>query len=327
MRGRIITTFIILFLSIATTIVTASEHVVIELKKDVCLSEDEFNLGDIAVVRSDDLALESMLNDMYLGSVPMVENRKRNITPAEIRHELQKHGLTDNDITFSGASISTVGPRLQTVEGSVIIEQVEGFIRATMPWDDNDIIIESLRDPEDIEVAEGNLSYEVIPISSVYYIGQVRYSVIVSVDAQVQKTVNVYLRVTVFKDVLVTSIPLKRGDLLTPQTVTIAKRELRTNTQDALTNPQDVMGMIAARNLPAQKIIKKEYIDMPVIVHRREMVKVIYPHPQFTIETVGVAKEDGALGEYIRVQNMDSNKLFFARIVGVRTVEVALQRN
>ncbi|MEW6534108.1 MAG: flagellar basal body P-ring formation chaperone FlgA [Candidatus Auribacterota bacterium] len=307
--------------------IAQAEGIIIELKKEVQLASQEFTIGDIATITGAQTPLADMIGRIPMGKVPEMETAKRNITPAEIIYRLGQEGIEAQTISFSGAEVSTIKPQLQPVLAEDLVTVVETFIRETMPWSEEEVIIEPIRMPETVEVCLGAVTVEVVPVSKVSYIGQVRYSVIISVDGRVQKSVDVFLRVRVFKDVLVASRNIKRGEMFSPANIMMAKRELQPSSQDALSDPRFVLGMVATRSISAQKIIKDDFVDMPVIVHRRELVQVLYKHENFQIETVGVAKEDGCVGQFIRIQNTDSKKLFFARVVGVRTVEIEAQEN
>lgn len=319
-RGLIVSLALILPLVLCSVIF--AEGVVVELKREVKIDGTDFRLGDIATIKADDPATLQLLNNMCLGAIPDLETGRKNITPAEILLKMHEAGIKPPDISFSGATVATIKPNVQTISPETIVEQVKNCITDNMPWDKDDIIFEPVRMPEAVEVTRGAVSFEVAPISRNQYIGQVKYSTIISVDGKVEKHIDVTLRLTVFKKVLVALNGIKRGEMLTPKNVAFIRREISSNTQDAISDPKLAIGLVAGRNISAQGIIKESYLQMPCLVRTKELVRVVFQSKNLSIETVGLAKESGTLGDVIRVLNIDSKEIFYAQVVGVRTVAV-----
>jgi len=299
-----------------------SSDVVIVLKKEVYLENSRFNLGDIAVINGSDIKLISRLSDVFLGEVPHREKSKRNITPAEIVMKLGQVGIDVEDIEIGGASVASVYPKLQIISSDDVSKAVKEFIFENMPWDREDVIVETPRRGSDIAVKYGDISIEIAPRSRNQYIGSVRYTAIISVGGVVQKSVDLSLKISVFKKVLVASRRIKRGEMLNPGNLIMVRRQLSANAKDAIDNPAEAVGMIAARNISVQGVIKQKYLTLPLIVKNREVVKLIFQTGGLNVQTMAVARENGSLGDYVRVQNVDSKKIIYGRVVGVRQVSV-----
>jgi len=299
-----------------------ADSIVIRLKKEAYLDGGEFFLGDIASIKASDEKLVESIRCINLGDTPDSNAGKRNITSAEIMYKLRNIGVDVKKVRFDGENSSVVMPKLQKLSADDIFKPVKQFIIHNMPWGLDEVIIEPKRVPEYIEVAAGKISLEITPVSSNQYIGPVRYTVLISVDGRAEKSVDVSLNIMVFKKVLVALKNIRRGEPLTPVNIGLLKRELHPNTQDALTDAQSALGMICARNITVHGIIKKEYLQLPAIVSRNEAVQVLIESDGFSVQTIGVAKESGGLGDYISVQNLDSKKVFYAKVTGIKRVTV-----
>ncbi len=299
-----------------------ADSISIQMKEDVRLNGTAICLGDIAVVQGEDTVLVRALKEIPIAQVPQLETGKRSISTSEVLMHMRKIGIEESRIKFSGPSVATVYPELQTIPAQHVFDIVTGFIYENMPWDPNDVIMHPQRMPDDMAVVCGDVSYEVIPLSKNQYIGQSRYTVIIYVDGQIQKSVNIFLDIVVFKEILVASKKIERGEMILPSNVMRLRKELRANTQDAISDPARVLGMIAARSIPANGILKSSYIEMPVIVQRKDMVRVYLKSGGLLIQSVGLARESGVIGDYIKVQNIDSQKIFFAQVTGIREVTV-----
>lgn len=299
-----------------------STDIIIELKKEVYLETSQFYLGDIAVINGSDMQLISRLRDVFLGEVPYLEKSRRNITSAEIVMKLGQVGIDVEGIEIGGASMASVYPKLQTISSGDIFKAVKTFVFDNMPWDREDVIIQNTGRDFNVAVKYGDITVEITPKSRNQYIGSVRYTAIISVDGLVQKSIDLSLQISVFKKVLVASRKIKRGEMLNPGNLIMVRRQLSANAKDAIDNPAEAVGLVAARNIPSQRVIKKKYLTPPLIVKNREVVKLIFQFGGLNVQTLAIARENGSLGDYVRVQNVDSKKVVYGRVVGVRQVSV-----
>jgi flagella basal body P-ring formation protein FlgA len=61
--------------------------------------------------------------------------------------------------------------------------------------------------------------------------------------------------------------------------------------------------------------------DVP-LVKRGRLVKMFLSNGLINISTVGQIQEDGAMGSLVRVKNMTSQRVVYARVVGDSLVQV-----
>jgi len=57
-------------------------------------------------------------------------------------------------------------------------------------------------------------------------------------------------------------------------------------------------------------------------VKRGKIVCINLERGPLKISTIGISEEDGARGAIIRVRNVSSNRMVYARVVGANTVQV-----
>jgi len=62
-------------------------------------------------------------------------------------------------------------------------------------------------------------------------------------------------------------------------------------------------------------------VNPPVIVKRNRTVVIRIERPGLLITAIGKAMQDGRAGDYIKVQNVDSQRIIFARVNADGTVE------
>ena len=76
-------------------------------------------------------------------------------------------------------------------------------------------------------------------------------------------------------------------------------------------------GLVAKRRLPANTVLRQNMLGplkSPVIVKRNQNVVIRIEQPGFLITATGKTMQDGKAGEYIKVRNMDSQRIIVARI-------------
>ena len=59
----------------------------------------------------------------------------------------------------------------------------------------------------------------------------------------------------------------------------------------------------------------------PVVIKRNQNVVIRVEKPGFIITALGKAMEDGKVGEYIKIRNIDSQRIIVAKISSDMTVE------
>ena len=76
----------------------------------------------------------------------------------------------------------------------------------------------------------------------------------------------------------------------------------------ALSEPEQIVGHQARRRLSAGRVLIARDVGPPHLVRRGHPVELIYVRPGLRISALGVAQEDGALGDLVRVMNAESRR-------------------
>ena len=124
-----------------------------------------------------------------------------------------------------------------------------------------------------------------------------------------------------YANVPVLTRPLKVGDVITEDAVTTEMRLLQSY-QDALTDVKSVIGMQATRFLTAGQMISSRDLKRETILKKGQMVKAIFGAEALEISITAQAEEGGAVGDVIKVKNIDSNKMFAAKIIDRGVVRI-----
>jgi flagella basal body P-ring formation protein FlgA len=76
-------------------------------------------------------------------------------------------------------------------------------------------------------------------------------------------------------------------------------------------------GLVAMRSLPAGVVIRPGMLGTPekeILVKRRQSVVIRLENLGLMVSAMGVAQDEGCVGEVIRVKNADSNRIIMAQV-------------
>jgi len=161
-------------------------------------------------------------------------------------------------------------------------------------------------EPEGVEVRLGvNPSQPIagaVPVRVELYAGgqQLLYS---HVRAEVLRPVAVAVAATA----------LRRGTILGPDDVgpgTVDRSELPA---DAVRDPREALGLRVLRRLRPGEVLRHRHLERPPVVERGQLVRMQLVRGALRIQAAGRARDAGAPGDAIRVQNLDSRK----EVVGI----------
>lgn len=114
---------------------------------------------------------------------------------------------------------------------------------------------------------------------------------------------------------------LKVGEVITEEMLTVEKRQIQYQT-DAITAVKNIVGMQANRFLNAGQILSYRDLKKETIMKKGQIVKAIFGKGQFDISISAIVEESGAIGDVIKVKNLDSNKMFAALVVDRGLVKI-----
>jgi flagella basal body P-ring formation protein FlgA len=203
-----------------------------------------------------------------------------------------------------------------------IREIVASHIQRHMPWDREEMHLTFLDGCKDIVVSAPEYTCEIEERPNEPYIGD---SVIIL--KMYHKGVfllerSIRVRIEIAFDILVSTRALAADMVIGPDDVRVVKRWLTREPQQIITSVEDAVGKrISSAVRPNRDITRTMLRDVP-LVKRGRLVKMFLNSGLINIATVGQIQEDGAMGSLVRVKNMTSQRIVYARVVGDSLVQV-----
>ncbi len=289
------------------------------LPREVTIKDNTLKLGRIGIIRGPK-ALEAKANEITLGrfSVPGQEIViERNI----VLSRLASDGIPASQVTLKGAEKVTVRRQQKIISGDDFIKLAGAFLKQNLTgnsvskWN-------PVRKPKDLVIPDPGKDTRFSPQlvrSSARNRTMVKIAVF-SGDEQVG-TREVTFTLQYNNRTAVALVDIPAGTLISSENIKI---ENKPSNYPEPVNWEPPYGLIARRKLPAETVLQPYMIgsaESPIIVKRNQNVVIRIEKPGFLITAVGKAMQDGKAGEYIKVRNVDSQRIILAQVKEDRSVE------
>lgn len=303
----------------------------IRLKPQASPAGAMVTLGDIADIFAADSAEAERLRAIELFPSPPA-GRERFVRPRELHDLLLLRGANLADQRFSGASHITVtgsGPVAHAPGKAVahtrransrITEAIKAHLMARVsaetPWlveaELTDSLIRRLADPATELRIEGGQPP---------WVGVQEFDLSLTGPDGPQQAV-VEARVSIPASIVVAARSLSRGAVLRAADIELRHAESLMEQPGALYSVDQAIGKETTRAIPAGTLLTTDAVRAPLYVRRGEIVTVYAHAAGIRIRTQGRARDEGSNGSLVAVESLDTRETFFARVCGVREVEV-----
>jgi flagella basal body P-ring formation protein FlgA len=182
----------------------------------------------------------------------------------------------------------------------------------------------SLGEPQHpIGVPAGQISLTVSSPEADENFGRRVFQVHVAVNGRFLRTLEAVTDVAAYLDILTPVRLIKVDEEIDADDVMTTRMALPELPSPFATDPKDVIGKAASRPLPPQTPIRLTALRRPYVVRKGDRVLIEAKQGGLSIQTAGVTKANGELGQTITVSNTDSGKDLRAKVVGPGVVRVA----
>jgi len=334
MLSRTVATIAILFTLAAGQVAAAG--VLVAFRDKATVASSLVTLGDVAELHAADAADEQRLSAVILGPAPAA-GREGSITFETVRSRLLAAGVDLADVEFSGPAIvpisamNAVPQETTTAHGTlghdamsrleqVIVQAIRRYlavqsagesfeVSASITADEARLLASAVT--RGVDVSGGNAPWP----------GQQTF-ILKVIDAHEQvQVVQVTCKVTPRPMVLAAKAALSRGHVIGPDDLVWKKSE---GDADAacITNPHELLGHETQQSLRAGEPIRRDAVKTLPLVRNGQFVTVSSRRPGLAVQRVMKAKADGALGEVVAFQTLETRKTVLARVTGLLEADV-----
>ena len=120
--------------------------------------------------------------------------------------------------------------------------------------------------------------------------------------------------INIYKDVIVLSQPIKRGEFYSKGILQLQKRDISSLRSGFFTGMKNIINKQASRNLNLGAVVTQSNVSEPKLVKRGEKVTIKINSPNLEISVAGIALMDGIKNQNIRVKNIKSKQIVQATV-------------
>lgn len=315
--------FLLLFILICfwNANLMAAPPLVIKTFKSVNIYEKVILLGKISQISGEDKKMIQILKQIKLGRAPL-PGKSRFLDGDYIKIKLRQAGIDLTQIDLQAEKNIQVVRSFQEISKQQIRNVIHKYLTRNMPWDKNQARIKRIKVDRSIKVPRGRISTIISIPPQNDFLGNLPVSVDLSVNQIKIKRVWATAYIEVLTDVVLAKKPLGRNQIISKKDVVIEKMDLANLPADIITQIADVIGKRVKKKLKPGTVLRKDFVTLPAIVKKGDLVLIIAQSKDLMITTQGIIKEKGRVGDRIRVVNLDSNKTIYARVKNSSTVQV-----
>ncbi len=284
----------------------------IYLPREVTIKDDAIKLGQVSIIRGKE-SLVARASGIALGRIS-VPGQKIVVARSLVLSRLACNGIPASKVTLTGAEKITVGQQQRIIKGSEFVELASSFLKKNPPAG-SVCQMNPIRIPKDLILPGVSKDIKLSPrLAGSSARNQAKVQIAVLADDKKIGVCEVTFRLKYTNRRVVTLADIPAGTVISAKNVKIEKG-VSDSPEPADWRPP--YGLVARRKLRANTVIRPDMIGPArpaVVVGRNQTVVIRIERPGILVTAIGKAMQDGRAGEYIKVRNVDSQRIILAKV-------------
>lgn len=135
-------------------------------------------------------------------------------------------------------------------------------------------------------------------------------------------SLHVPVTISIYKNVLVASRTLKKGDVLTKADLRLAKHDLGSLSHGFFESKKSGIGMMVKRRTQPGTVLTPSMIKKPQVIKRGQKVAILAQSGRMQVRMMGKALNNGAVGDRIGVMNIKTHQKLEGIVISIAEVRV-----
>ncbi len=203
-----------------------------------------------------------------------------------------------------------------------LMHKIKQHVDQNMPWPADHVRIEFLSRLPVIDNLSGKITYNIESRPKEAYIGDTSFNVRIFSSNIFLKEESVRVRIEVLREFVVSLNNISRDSILSDSDVTVQQKWVRNIPMNTLSSLNEALGKNVIVSIRPNTQITRSMLKDVMPVKKGKMVQIILDNGSMKMMMSGRAEEDGAEDSMVKVRNLGSNKIIFARVVGPAKVQV-----
>ncbi len=298
----------------------ATPRAVVTLRAESVLRRADIRLGDVAEIQGSDAAFVDRLREVEIGRAPL-PGLSRTLDLPYLKSRLRLQQIDLGLLVLDAPAVISVTTAGQRVSGEELVAAVRAHILEAREAEREHLAVRATTLPPDFTLPAGTLELRVRMRRGADPLGSQSVSVEAWVDGSLIRTLSVPVKVTGLVEVLVASRPIARHAMLGPADVRLEPREVGGG-QEPLRDLQSIDGLRALRPIHQGEVILSTLLEQPPLVRRGDLVRLTIEGRGLRAMAQGEAREEGKMGQVIRVRNLSSGREVYGQVDAERSVRV-----
>jgi flagella basal body P-ring formation protein FlgA len=283
------------------------------LPREITVKDSFLSLGQVGIIRGKD-SLVAKASEIALGRIS-VPGQKIVIDRATVLSRLVCNGIPASKVTLTGAEKITVTQQEQTIRSIEFVKLASSFLEKNSPFGPA-CGFNPIRTPKDFIITGTSKDIRFSPrLVQSKARNQAMVEITILSDDKKIGVCEVLFELKYNAAQAVTKVDIPAGAVISPENVKIEKTI--SNNPESAVNWRPSYGLIAKRQIPAKTFLSPNMLSpvkSPIIAKRNQKVVIRIDRPRFLITAFGKAMQDGRAGEYIKVRNVDSQRIILVRV-------------
>lgn len=279
-------------------------------------------LGEIAQIETVDESLAQQLAALPIGQAPM-SGLSRSFDRELITIKLRQYKIDPASLKIESPNSVTVSSAHQVVSSDALFEAAKRAVLLDRGEEGERVAIRAETLPGDLVVPPGKVELKARPRLQSVGLGGVPVVVEAWVDGRLYRSVSLSLRLSLLREVVVADRPLSPRTLLKASDLRLERRDIAALRQEPLLDLPSAVGRRTVRMLAMGEVVASDAVELPPLVRRGDLVTLTVERPGLLITTKGIAQEQGAAGQLVRVKSIGSGRVVIGKVERAATVRVA----
>ncbi len=284
-------------------------RVLVRCKTEALIRGTAVLMRDLATIETTSADLQSRIGDIRIANRPAL-GFNRVLPSGDIMRRLVANGLSPEQIEMTGAREVVAQPIATVLQPEDITAAADPVMRAVLEKQGSDIEFEILNKLNTLRVPPGRFD---LALRAKLRNGRVNptsatINLEIVVDEEIFKTIPLNYRLRHFANALTSARVIRKGESIDASNVMMQRVEVAPGTSSHLSSFELVDGMVAARDVQGNRLLRLGDVAKPAVVHRNDLVTLIAKRGRIQVSTKAVALQDGPVGGRIMVRSLSTTK-------------------
>jgi flagellar basal body P-ring formation protein FlgA len=204
----------------------------------------------------------------------------------------------------------------------MLMQRIRQHIEKNMLWPVENIRIEFLSRMPSMDNLSGKITCGIESRPREEYVGDTSFSIRLFSNGIFIREESIRVRIEVLRDFIVSQKSIVKDSILSDADVTVQQKWVRSIPMNTVSSLDEALGKNITVSIRPNTQITRTMLKDVMPVKKGKIVQVILDNGVMKMMMSGIAEEDGADDALVKVRNLNSNKIIYARVIGQGKVQI-----